>query len=66
MSQHVQPARRTGLIVTEILNKEHPEKPAVVENPASGVQMMAKDGFDDQKMCLKEPEADCSIGSKAK
>jgi hypothetical protein len=32
----------TELIVTEILNKEHPEKPAVIETTGSEVQIMAK------------------------
>jgi hypothetical protein len=48
----VQPPRKTELIVTEILNKEHPEKPAVIETTEGEVQMMAKDGFADQKIAL--------------
>ncbi len=48
----VQPPRKTNLIVTEMRNKEHPDKPAVIESAASEVQMTAKDGLNDQKIGL--------------
>ena len=53
---NVQPPRKTDLIVTEIRNEAHPEKPAVIENEASEVQMTAKVGFLDQKITRRESE----------
>jgi hypothetical protein len=56
----VQPPRQTKLIVTEMPNKDHPEKPAVIENPESNVQMTAKDDLVDQKPTLPAENASAS------
>ena len=44
-----QPQRKTKLIITEIPNKDNPQKPSVIETSTTEVQMTSKEGLMDQK-----------------
>ena len=53
-SQKTQPPRQTELIATEMKNKDHPEKPAVIEHPDTEAQLTSKRTMQDQKPALEE------------
>jgi hypothetical protein len=56
MSQKQQPPRQTELIATEVKNKDHPEKPAVIEHPETEAQLTSKRTMQDQKPALAEQD----------
>ncbi len=51
--QVVQPARKTERIATEMVNRQHPEKPAVIEHPEAEAQLTSATTLQDQKPSLE-------------